>query len=92
MNTVYLPAILDLRAASPLAAEILQARGRHLTIDASNVQTVGALCVQILLSARATWAADAMSFNLVHPSETFLESLGVLGIPFDDISEQGHAR
>lgn len=86
--TVRLPEILDIRAASPLAAEILGARGRQLTIDASNVQKVGAQCVQVLLSARATWLADGASLTISHPSEALIEALQTLGIPVTRFSEQ----
>jgi chemotaxis protein CheX len=92
MVTVYLPEILDIRAASPIAGELSNARGRHLTIDASNVRKVGAQCVQVLLSARATWTADGYSLVVHEPSECFLDALQTLGIPIAEISEQEPAR
>jgi chemotaxis protein CheX len=92
MVTVHLPEILDIRAASPLTGELLNARGRHLTIDASNVRKLGAQCVQVLLSARATWTADGYSLVVIEPSESFLDSLQTLGVAIADISEQEPAR
>jgi len=92
MVTVRLPEILDIRAASPLATELLHARGNPLTIDASDVAKVGAQCVQVLLSAHATWAADGISLNVVHPTDILLEALETLGIPFTEISEQESAK
>jgi len=88
MTTVQLPEILDIRAASPLAATLLGVRGKHLTIDASNVQKVGTQCIQVLLSARATWSADGASLTVSNPSETFIEALETLGIPVAKFSEQ----
>ncbi|MBI1867099.1 MAG: STAS domain-containing protein [Methylocystis sp.] len=92
MRTLRLPDILDLRAASPLAANLLAIRGHQATIDASHVQRVGAQCVQVLLSARVTWAADSVSFVLSNPSEAFLEGVGTLGIPIAKFSEQELSR
>ncbi|WP_166141792.1 STAS domain-containing protein [Methylosinus sp. RM1] len=88
MIIVRLPEILDIRAASPLAAELLHARGNPLTIDASDVAKVGTQCIQVLLSAHATWTADGLPLNVAHPSETLLDALETLGIPFTKISEQ----
>lgn len=88
MVTVRLPEILDIRAASPLTTELLQARGNPLTIDASNVARVGAQCIQVLLSAHATWTTDGMPLSVVHPSDALLEALETLGVPFTKISEQ----
>jgi chemotaxis protein CheX len=88
MVTVSLPEILDIRATSPHATELLHARGNPLMIDASSVAKVGAQCIQVLLSAHATWTADGLPLNVVHPSEPLLDALETLGIPFTDISEQ----
>jgi chemotaxis protein CheX len=92
MVTVRLPEILDIRAASPLAAEILHARGAPLTLDASNVAKIGTQCIQVLLSARATWTSDGVPLGVVHPSDALLEALETLGIPFTEISEQENAK
>jgi chemotaxis protein CheX len=92
MHTVHLPEILDLRAASPLATELLAARGQQLTIDGANVQKVGAQCIQVLLSAKATWLADGLYIAVSNPSETLLEALETLGITVAEISEQESPR
>lgn len=61
---VVLPAVLDIRAAGPLQAEILGLRGQPLTLDASAVERLGGLCLQVLLSARSTWAADGQALTV----------------------------
>jgi len=61
---VVLPAVLDIRAAAPLKAEILGLRGQPLTLDASAVERLGGLCLQVLLSARSTWAADGQALTV----------------------------
>jgi chemotaxis protein CheX len=81
MQTLDLPDILDIRAAAPLAARLLALRGEEVAIDAGNVQRVGAQCIQVLLSARATWTADGISFALTNPSDAFIEGVEALGFP-----------
>jgi chemotaxis protein CheX len=80
---VRLGSVLDLNAAAPLAAELLAARGRDLEIDASAVERLGAQCLQVLLSARATWEADGAGFAVVGPSPEFSLVLDLLGAPID---------
>jgi chemotaxis protein CheX len=70
---------LDLKAAAPLRAEILALCHMPLDIDASNVQRLGGLCLQVLMSAQATWAADAIPFAISSPSPAFQEALSLFG-------------
>ena len=78
--TVELPAVLDLRAAAPLADQLLALRGEPLTIDASKVDRIGGQCLQVLMSAAATWAADGASLQIAAPSEAFESGLELLGL------------
>ncbi len=81
-ETVFLlPDVLDLRAAAPLAGDLLVLRGRALRLDASGVQSVGALCLQILLSARVTWQADKNPLTIVTPSTAFNDAMRLFGAP-----------
>lgn len=77
--TVKLKAALDLTAAAPLKADFLALRGRPVRVDAADVERVGALCLQVLLSARATWVADGASFTLGERSPAFDAGLATLG-------------
>jgi chemotaxis protein CheX len=88
VQILTLPATLDLRAAGPLVANFNAARGNHVTVDASKVEKVGTLCVQILLSAHATWARDGIPLVMTSASDAFTEALDVLGIPLNKIAEQ----
>jgi chemotaxis protein CheX len=74
-----LPKIIGLPAAKTLAADLLDLRGRALTLDASHVQRVSGLGLQVLLSARRTWAKDGMAFAIVHPSGLFGQCMKQLG-------------
>ncbi len=80
IGLVELPGVLDLKAAAPLAAEILSLRGRPIDIDASHVERLGGQCLQVLLSAAKTWKAAKTSFAVINPSSDFAESLARLGV------------
>lgn len=78
---VTLPASLDTAAAEPLKAALLGARGAPLTLDASEVERLGGLCLQLLLSARRTWAEDGRVFAIAGASTRFTEQLAALSAP-----------
>ncbi|MCY6382421.1 STAS domain-containing protein [Hoeflea prorocentri] len=71
---------LDLTAVAPLHQSLLSARGGALVVDASQVDRVGAQCIQLLLSAKKSWGDDDVPFHLEAPSETFLSALALLGV------------
>jgi chemotaxis protein CheX len=76
---VALADILDLVAARPLASELSSLRGRPVRLDASRVERLGALCLQVLLSARLTWAADGAPLTIAGASPAFEEQVARLG-------------
>jgi len=71
--------VLDLKAAAPLQAALLERRGHPLEIDAADVQRLGGLCLQVLLAAAATWRADGLSMRVGPRSEAFLDALRLFG-------------
>jgi len=79
--TVALSPVLDLQAAEPLRAELMSLRGRPMTIDASQVTRLGALCLQVLMSARKIWAEDRVSLTVDQPSLAFSDQLTAFGNP-----------
>jgi chemotaxis protein CheX len=79
LAAISLPPVLDLQAADPLRAELLSLRGRPLQVDASQVNRLGGLCLQVLMSAKKLWAEDGQSFTLEDPSEVFSEQLSAFG-------------
>lgn len=70
--------VLDLAAASPLAAELVHLRGHPIEIDASQVERLGGPCLQVLLAAKATWSGDHLGFRVIHPSQEFLRSIKLM--------------
>jgi chemotaxis protein CheX len=79
-DVLSLPSSLDLPAARPLAAALLERRGKPITIDASAVGQVGAQCLQVLLSAKQTWQADGMPLSIVNCAARMIEDLKLVGI------------
>lgn len=79
IKTLQLSPVLDLGAAGLLAAEIQASRGAELTLIAAEVQRISAPCLQVLLSAQLTWAADGRRFRVTEPSTDFIEGVALLG-------------
>jgi len=77
---LMLDPILDLKAASPLAQALLARRGGDLRIDAGAVERLGGQCLQVLLSARATWEADGHAFRIGPMSDQMVASLDLFGV------------
>ena len=75
-----LPSELDIKAAAPLAASLIAARGADLALNASQVERVGAQCLQVLLSAVATWSADGQELTIAEPSPAFSDAIATAGL------------
>ena len=73
-----LPQILDLAATAPLASSLLGARGEPLHLDASEVERLGGLCLQVLLAAQVQWRADGVEFSIVNSSAAFAEGVRLM--------------
>lgn len=83
-QTFRLPENLDLTFAAPLRAHLAALLGQPLTIDASNVQRLGGLCMQVLLAAGIAWGQQGDELRVLNPSDTFISSMKQMGI--DDFS------
>jgi chemotaxis protein CheX len=71
--------VLDLAAVEPLRGELLSRRGAPLQLDGSSVQRVGGLSLQVLLSARASWAADGQPLSFTGPAPVLRDALMTIG-------------
>lgn len=78
-KVLRLAEVLDLKAAVPLRSALMEARGAPVQIDASSVQRVGGLCLQVLMSARQTWVLDGAPLRIVNPSTEFTDGLALFG-------------
>ncbi|MBW4035678.1 MULTISPECIES: STAS domain-containing protein [Acidiphilium] len=72
--------LLDIKAAAPLYALLRGQRGHDLVIDASAVERIGGQCLQVLLAARASWAADQHGFLVEGFSPGVIATLELMGI------------
>jgi chemotaxis protein CheX len=91
-DTLVLDPVLDLKASGPLRVALLERRGRPLSVDASGVERLGGLCLQVLLAADRTWAEDACAFDIAARSTAFDDALAQFGASEmlgDDRSEKG---
>ena len=78
-DALLLEPVLDLKAATPLQTALLARRGQALEIDASGVERLGGLCLQVLISAYKTWNDDGFPLHLAPRSEAFTEALRLFG-------------
>lgn len=77
---IHLPEILDSSAASALREVLLAQRGEALVIHADGVERISTPCLQVLMSAAATWLADGVGFAISGPSAMVVETVALLGI------------
>ena len=78
---VVLPAVLDIQQAGPLRDQLLALRGHPVTVDASAVDRLGALCLQVLISAQQTWARDGITLAIDQASQAFADQWNAFGAP-----------
>lgn len=70
---------LDIRAAAPLRETLLAHAGMPVTLDAGQVGRLGALCLQVLLAAKADWSAKGAPFSIRDPSAAFTDTVRLFG-------------
>ncbi|NKN34856.1 STAS domain-containing protein [Agrobacterium sp. a22-2] len=85
LKDLELPAVLDLNEASALRDKLLSMRGSGLTVDASGVERVGALCVQVLMAGAKAWEEDKHPFSVTKASDAFLKTIQLLGLNIDHL-------
>lgn len=78
-ETLLLEPGLGLDQAASLRETLLGRRGGALTLDASQVERISALCFQVLASARQTWAADGHALAFADPSPAFITGVTLMG-------------
>ncbi len=84
-----LPANLDTRAAPELFEALRGFQGESLTIDGSQVETLGGQCLQILLSACSEWQGSSAVLEIENASEAFQAQWIAFGAPAEFLGPQG---
>lgn len=88
MSKIYaLPPKLDLPAAAPLAQELLSRLDDDLTLDAAQVNLVGALCTQVIVSAGISLRAAGHHMKVINMTDKALEQLSHLGFTPESLME-----
>lgn len=80
VKTISLAAVLDLNEASTLRGKLMGIRGNNVAIDASGVERIGALCVQVIMAAAKTWDEDKLSFTFSKVSDAFQKTMQMIGV------------
>jgi chemotaxis protein CheX len=70
-NTLCLDPVLDLKAAHPLKAALNEHRGASVQLDASHVERLGGLCLQVLVAARRAWSEEGHDLTIEPRSAAF---------------------
>lgn len=76
---LILAACLDSLETESLASELAPQRGHSLTLDAGQVTFLGALALQLLIAAHRQWNADGKAFEIMNPSDEFIDGIALLG-------------
>ena len=84
-KTISLAAVLDLNEASTLRGKLVGLRGSNVVIDASGVERIGALCVQVIMAAAKTWNEDKLSFTFSKVSDAFQKTMQLIGVNIDHL-------
>ncbi|MFT4184089.1 MAG: STAS domain-containing protein [Rhizobium sp.] len=84
-KTISLAAVLDLNEASALRGKLMGLRGSNVAIDASGVERIGALCIQVIMAAAKTWEEDSHSFTFSKASDAFQKTMQMIGIDIDHL-------
>jgi chemotaxis protein CheX len=89
-ESITLPTELDIKAAGPLTTQLLGLRGKDVTLNASQIERVGAQCLQVLLSAASTWTADGAELVISEPSPAFTDAIEIAGLELSRFSARNN--
>ncbi|PTM97670.1 STAS domain-containing protein [Mycoplana dimorpha] len=84
-KSLSLAPVLDLNEATALRDKLMALKGSDLSIDASAVERVGALCAQVLVSAARNWEVDKRAFSFSSASEPFLKTMQLIGVDIEHL-------
>lgn len=92
LKKVILSEELSSKAASELKLSLEKESDSGVELDASNVQLLGAQCLQVMLAASAEWSGKDLAFHIVNASEGFVADLNRLGFSNDDLEYKEMAQ
>ena len=83
--TLKLSPVLDLNEASALHGKLMTLRGAPLSVDASEVERIGALCAQVLMAGAKSWEEDSKPFGFARVSDAFDKTMKLIGVDIDHL-------
>ncbi len=85
-DPVVLAPKLDVAAASSLLVTLRDHKEPELIIDMSDVKLLGALCLQVLLSAAKTAREEGREFSIIHASDRVIDQMRLMGMTPETIA------
>jgi chemotaxis protein CheX len=79
-DVLKLPQTLDVAAVRAVREDLLGRRGTDITVDASDVERIGALGIELLIAAQRQWRKDDSALKLVGVSDTVTDAFQDLGL------------
>lgn len=86
-DPVMLNAKLDLPAAAALMNTLQERSEAEVVVDFAEVKHLGALCLQVLISAAKTAAADNRKITLTNASDRVIDQMRVMGMTPEAIAK-----
>jgi chemotaxis protein CheX len=83
---VMLDPRLDLPAASPLMTTLRAQDAHEVTLDFTQVKHLGALCLQVILSAALTFSAEGRKLSITNVSDRVIDQMRVMGMTPEKIA------
>ncbi len=87
MKRIALAPKLETAAAAELRKSLVEAQDHDIVVDASAVEMIGALCVEILMSVAAVWSKHGRSVTIEDASPQMIDDLGILGLTTETLLE-----
>jgi chemotaxis protein CheX len=79
-DVLKLPQTLDVAAVRAVQKDLLGRRGMTMTIDASKLERIGALGVELLIAAHRQWQKDENVLHITGLSDTVKDAFTDLGL------------
>lgn len=77
---------LDFSAVARLKSELLALSGQDVEVDATCVNHMGTLCLQVLLAASKDWGAAGKKFDVISASDICSTQLALHGFSPETLS------
>lgn len=87
VNEVPLAAKLDTAASAELRASLQAVKDGNVILDASAVEMIGGMCLEILMTAGVIWKSAGHEITLQNPSQQMTEDLARFGLTADTLLE-----